>query len=159
MPGPAWFSGTMNIAKNEDWKVALIYQIDYTDYSVAGATPNIQPLDLTGSSFLMQIRKVEEDQTALVSVSTDPDGGIVITNAYGGQFEITISIAKATRLEPGEYVADLLRTDANGFAERVFDLACTVVDGTSRTAVGVMPYPAATSMRAQQQTRARSVRR
>jgi hypothetical protein len=139
MPGPAWFSGTMNLAKNEDWKVALTYQVDY---SVSGDPPNVQALDITGSSFLMQIRKVEDDPTALVSVSTG-DGGIVITNGFGGQFEITISIAKAARLEPGNYVADLVRTDPNGFTERVWEGECIVVEGTSRQAASVTPYRAA----------------
>jgi len=138
MAGPAWFSGVMNLAKNEDWKVALSYQIDYT---VSGDPENIQALDITGSTFLMQIRKVEEDATAVVSVSTDPGDGIVITDAFGGEFEITISIARAQRLQPGEYVADLVRTDANGFSERVWEGTCIVVEGTSRQGVGVMPYP------------------
>jgi hypothetical protein len=146
----------MNLAKNEDWIVALALQVDYTDYNANPVVPNIQTMDITGSTFLMQIRVTEEDLTALVSVSTDPGDGIVITNAFGGQFQITISIAKAARLDPGQYVADLVRIDPNGLTERVFECQCTVVDGTSRQSTIVTP--SAQQMRAQQM-RARSVRR
>lgn len=130
MSGPSWFSGTMNLAKNEDWKVALTYTIDYT---VSGDPVNIQPLDLTGSQFLLQIRKTEEDASAIVSISNGD--GIVITNAAAGEFELTITTTRAQRLHPGDYVADLLRTDSNGFVERVWEGACIVVEGTSRQGV------------------------
>jgi hypothetical protein len=136
MSGPAWFSGTLNLAKNEDWKVALTYMIDYT---VSGDPENIQPLDLEGSQFLLQIRKTEEDASAIVSISTD-DGGIVITNAAAGEFELTITTTRSQRLHPGDYVADLLRTDQNGFVERVLEVACIVVEGTSREGVVSEPH-------------------
>src|SRR5262245_47982634 len=141
MSGPSWFSGTMNLAKNEDWKVALTYLIDYT---VSGDPENIQPLDLTDSIFLLQIRKKEEDASAIVSISNGD--GIVITNAAAGEFELTITTTRAQRLHPGDYTADLLRTDPNGFVERVWEGECIVVEGTSRK--GVISEPATMSTRA-----------
>lgn len=127
MPGPAPYSGTINIAKNEDWRVPLEYLIDYT---VSGEAENIQPLDITGSTFKMQIRKTEMDNTAVVTISSGD--GIEIIDAAGGLFELTILRVKLLRLHPGEYFADLVRTDVDGFAERLWEGKAVVVEGSSR---------------------------
>jgi hypothetical protein len=128
MPGPAFFSGTMNIAKNEDWSVPLEYLVDYTP--VSGDPENIQPLDITDSTFKLQIRKTEADNTAVVTVETGD--GIEITNAAGGEFTVTITRAKLKRLHAGDYFGDLVRTDPNGFAERMWEGKVIVVEGVSR---------------------------
>jgi hypothetical protein len=127
MSGPSFFSGTINIAKNEDWRVPLAYLVDYT---VSGEPENIQALDLTGSTFKMQIRKTEADNTAVVTI--DSTDGITITNAAGGEFLLTMTRAKLKRLHPGDYFADLVRTDANGFVERLWEGKAIVVEGSSR---------------------------
>ena len=127
MAGPALFTGNVFIAKNEDWKQAFIYEIDYT---VSGDPENIQPKDITDHTFKMQIRKVEADHTAVVSVQSGD--GIEIVNAAGGEFQITITRDKLKRLSAGEYVCDLLIFDPEGSPDRFFDATCTVVEGTTR---------------------------
>jgi hypothetical protein len=136
--GPAWYSGEMQIAKNEDWRVNLQYQQTITfvlpdEDVVSGGSPittEIRSLDLTGSTFLMQIRKEPADKTAIVTLSSGD--GIVLTDALDGRVEITILRSKLKRLQAGAYVADLVRTDANGYAERMWEGVCTVVEGVSR---------------------------
>ena len=44
MAGPAYYDGTMNIAKNEDWIVPFIYG----SYAADGVT--VVPIDLTNST-------------------------------------------------------------------------------------------------------------
>lgn len=125
--GPAWYSGTINIAKNEDWKVQLQYNVDYT---VSGDPPNIQSLDLTGSVLSLQIRKTADDKSALVTI-TNGDG-VTLSDPIIGMFELRISRAKLKRLHAGEYVADLVRTDLNGDIERMWEGVCVVVEGVTR---------------------------
>jgi len=131
MSGPAFYTGTINIAKNEDWIVSFIYQ-------TADAAP--VPIDLTGSTLQLQIRSQETDHTALVATSS-PSGGITLDNAVAGQFTITIANAKnlamdapsSARLIGGEpYVSDLVRTTALGELERIFEVAVNVTEGTTR---------------------------
>jgi hypothetical protein len=127
MGGPAFFSGTMQVAKNEDWAMAFIYNIDYT---VSGSPENIVPKDITGHTFKLQIRKIEADNTAVVTATLGD--GIEITNAAGGEFQVTLKREKLYRLHAGNYSADLLITDPQGYADRFFEVACTVVEGTTR---------------------------
>lgn len=125
--GPAWYSGTINLAKNEDWRVQLQYNVDYT---VSGDPENIQSLDLTGSTISLQIRKKAEDKSAIVTI-TNGDG-VTLSEPVIGMFELMISRAKSARLHAGEYVADLIREDANGYVERMWEGAVEVVEGVTR---------------------------
>jgi hypothetical protein len=125
MAGPAYYDGTMNIAKNEDWIVPFIYG----SYAADGVT--VVPIDLTNSTLKMEIRIMETDNTALVSVFS-PDNGIVINDAAGGAFTIVIDRSKLARLVAGTYFADLVRLMSNGYQERLIDAQATVVEGTTR---------------------------
>jgi hypothetical protein len=127
MAGPAYYSAQVNIAKNEDWIVAFVYQTD-------DGAGTITPIDLTGCLLMMEIRKHEADHEAIVSVDSD-DNGITITNATGGAFTILIDRARLTRLSTGDYFTDLVRQiPANEIVERIFEGTATVVEGTSRKA-------------------------
>lgn len=127
MAGPAYYSAQVNIAKNEDWIVAFVYQTD-------DGAGTITPIDLTGSLLMMEIRKREADHEAVVSVDSD-DNGITITNATGGAFTILIDRARLARLAAGDYFTDLVRQiPANEIVERIFEGTATVVEGTSRKA-------------------------
>ena len=124
MPGPAYYSGTMNIAKNEDWIVPFAYATD-------DGTGTLTPIDLTGSTLSMEIRRQELDHEVMVSVWS-PDGGIVINDAAGGAFTIVITRDALLQLVPGSYVSDLVREMSNGFQERIYEGVCVVVEGTTR---------------------------
>src|SRR4051812_24506821 len=125
MAGPAYYSGTMNIAKNEDW----IVPFQYGTLSADGLT--FTPIDLTGSTFMLEIRVRETDHETLVSLFS-PDGGIVITNALTGQFYIVITRAKMLHLAAESYFVDLVRLMPNGYQERIWEGTAVVVEGTSR---------------------------
>jgi hypothetical protein len=123
MAGPAYYSGVMNIAKNEDWIVPFLYSSD-------NGNGTFTPIDLTGSKIKLEIRKREQDHEATVSVYS-PDGGITITNAPGGAFTVLITREKLQRLAPGDYFTDLVRENG-GYQERLWEGTATVVQGTTR---------------------------
>jgi hypothetical protein len=126
MAGPAYFSGIMNLAKNEDWVVPFRY------ISIDG-TGSEMPIDLTGSRLLMELRVRETDHEAVVSVDTaTPPGGIVMTTPGLGEFQIQILRQNMVRLAAGEYFADLVRVMPNGWVERLWEGTAFVTVGTSR---------------------------
>jgi len=131
MAGPAYYSVSVNIAKNEDWVVPFVYQTSADDITFT-------PINLTGSVFRLQIRKRETDHQAMVYVQSSPDGGvtpddgITITDAVNGKFQIVIGRNRLVDLAPGDYVIDLIREMTNGFDERLFEGTATVVEGTTR---------------------------
>ena len=124
MAGPAYYSGTINIAKNEDWIVPFLYG------SWDESNQSITPITLTNSKILLEIRKREADHEALVSVYS-PDGGIQINNP-AGLFQIVIRRDQLLNVAPGEYFADLVRQMPTGWYERIWEGNAIVVTGTSR---------------------------
>jgi hypothetical protein len=124
MPGPAYASGVISIAKNEDWIVPFLY--GSTDSS-----GNFTPIDLTGSTIKLAIRHAEADHEALVMVSS-PSTGITITDAPEGAFTIEITRSAMVALDPGDYVSDLIRVTPTGNQERLWEGTATVVQGTTR---------------------------
>jgi hypothetical protein len=126
MSGPAYFTGVINISMNEDW----IVPFKYATSSDGGVTTT--PIDLTGSTLMMEIRHHEADHEVVVSLAS-PDKGIHIDNATGGLFTILITKAQLMQFEPGAYVADLVRLMPNGYTERILDCdSVTVVEGKTR---------------------------
>lgn len=127
MAGPAYYTAALQIAQNEDWIVPFVYGSANPDGS------NFVPIDLTGSTLMMEIRVEESDSEAIVSVSS-ADGTIEITNATQGQFTIIVDRAHSWRLPPGStsYVVDLIRLMPNGYQERLFEGTATCVEGTTR---------------------------
>ena len=126
MAGPSYYTGTMNIALNEDWVVAFVYN------SVGSDGVTLTPIDLTGSLLKLEIRTQETDNEAIVFSFSSPNDGIWITNATAGQFTVTIERDKSARLAPGTYVTDLVRLMPSGLQERMWEGTCTVVEGTTR---------------------------
>src|SRR5215204_112464 len=115
MAGPAYFSGTMNVAINEDWIVPFIYgAFTNPDDPVKGYTP----VELEGSVLMMELRVREKDHEALVSVYS-PDGGISIDGP--GKFTIVIMRDRLIRLSPGDYFVDLVRQMPSGYRERIWE--------------------------------------
>jgi hypothetical protein len=126
MSGPAYYTGVMNISMNEDWIVPFLYETSPD----GGVTKT--PIDLTGSTLMMEIRHQESDHEVVISLSS-PSNGIFITNATGGAFTILITRQQLEQFAPGAYVADLVRLMTNGYVERILDLdVVTVVEGKTR---------------------------
>jgi hypothetical protein len=126
MPGPAYYSGTMYIAQNEDWACPFVYSIVNP---ISGVITG--PVNLTGSTLKMEIRVQDSDQAAIVSVFS-PSNGIQLTNAAAGLFTIAITRDKLVRLFPGTFVVDLVRLMPNGYQERIWEGTAEVVEGTTR---------------------------
>ena len=126
MAGPAYATGTILLAKNEDWQSTLQYMnVDPTDGTIIG------PIDLTGSRIALQIRQVEEQHTALISISTD-DNSVVFDDPVNGIFTLHIDEAHSALLPEGNFVADVIRTRPDGLDERLWEGTVTVNDGTTR---------------------------
>jgi hypothetical protein len=126
MSGPAYYTGVMNISMNEDWIVPFLYET-----SPDGGVTHT-PIDLTGSTLMMEIRHQESDHEVVLSLAS-PDQGIFISDATGGAFTILITREQLAQFAPGAYVADLVRLMTNGYVERILDLdVVTVVEGKTR---------------------------
>jgi hypothetical protein len=127
MAGPAYYTATVNIAKNDDWVVAFEYLTPNPD-----GTPG-PPIDLSGSTLKLEMRAHESDNEAALWVDSNPGNGIWITNPTAGQFTIVLDRADhLARLAVGTYVIDLVRLMADNFQERLFEGTATVVEGTTR---------------------------
>jgi hypothetical protein len=124
MSGPAYYTGVMSIAKNDDWIVPFLFAAQNDDGSTS-------PIDLTGSTLMMEMRYQDIDHEVVVSVSS-PDKGITITDAVGGAFTILIDRETLSQLQPGDYVADLVRLMPNGLQERMLDCSVAVAEGVTR---------------------------
>lgn len=125
MAGPAYYSGVINIASNEDWVVPFLF-------GTVDESQVFTPIDLTGSVIKMEIRRREAESMVMVSVFS-PDNGIIIEDAAGGAFTIFIDRARLVQLVPGEYVSDIVReVTATGIQERLWEGTATVVKGTTR---------------------------
>lgn len=153
MAGPAYYTALIQIAQNEDWVVPFVYGSANPDGS------DFVPIDLTGSTLMMEIRAEESDNEAIVSVSS-ADGTIEITNPTQGQFTIIVDRAHSWRLPPGNnvsYVVDLIRLMPNGYQERIFEGTATCVEGTTRGVPEVDPALAARKRPPQRLVTPRSV--
>lgn len=124
MSGPAYYTAAINIAKNDDWFVPFLYAAQNEDTTTT-------PIDLTGSTLLMEFRVNETDHTVLMSLSS-PDNGITIDDAVGGAFTIGIPRSTLMQLPLGDCVSDLVRLMPSGLQERILDCAVTVSEGVSR---------------------------
>lgn len=125
MAGPAYYDAQLNISLNEDWIVPFVYG------TVDPTSSVFTPIDLTGSTLKLEIRKQETDNEAIVWVAS-PDQGITITDVMNGAFTIAITRDKSYRLSAGNYVTDFVRLMPNGYQERIFEGTAVVVVGTTR---------------------------
>jgi hypothetical protein len=123
--GPAYYSAEMYISQNDDWLVPFVYQ------AVDPTTSATTPIDLTGSTLKLQIRRTETEKEAIVTVYS-PNNGITIEDAVNGLFTVRIVRSTLLQLPPGTYVSDLVRLMVSGYQERIFAADVTVVQGTTR---------------------------
>lgn len=109
---------------NEDWSDT--WQMG------TGEGEDFTPLDLTGCVFVMHVRRVAAATPAAmilssingrIGVSGDPDLG---------QVAIYVPDEEVQRLEPGEYVHDIVMINANGNPRRFATGTVTVEQGVTR---------------------------
>jgi hypothetical protein len=88
------------------------------------------PIDITGASMVMKLRRHAEDVTAFLTLSTDT-GEIVITNAPQGTFTILIEQESLVELSLGAYEQSLIMT-FNGIKKNIWTGLLTINPGPSR---------------------------
>lgn len=77
------------------------------------------PVDLTGFQARMQVRKGYDSEPVL-SLTSDEDGGIEITDAEEGKFTIGISADQTADLEYGRYRYDIEFYDVDDYVMSPF---------------------------------------
>lgn len=94
MPSTVNFPGVRN---NADFAVAFVYK-DQDD----------NPIDLTGKTLRMQIRRPASGVQVWANLTSETDGGIEVTDAAGGAFQLVIPMATLLKMPPGTYEHDLV---------------------------------------------------
>lgn len=88
------------------------------------------PVDLTGYTAALQIRRTPKDVDPVVSL-TSPSNGLVIDPLIG-KVSVEISAAQTASMTPGKYVWDLVLTSAALKKKRLVEGTATVDVGVTR---------------------------
>lgn len=88
------------------------------------------PVNLTGYTAALQIRRTPADSTALVSLSS-PSNGLTIEGT-AGRVNIEIAAAVTSTLTAGRYVYDLVLTDPQSKKKRLVEGVAIVDAGVTR---------------------------
>lgn len=94
------------------------------------------PVDLTGFTALMQIRKTRGDDTVLVQLSTDSlpeDDGTITIDALNGLLVLFIDDAVTATFPEGYGVYDILLTAPSGRRSRPIEGSITFSPGSTVT--------------------------
>jgi hypothetical protein len=70
---------------------------------------NSNPIDITGATFAMDVRRHAEDATVFLQL-TSPDNGITATDPTHGFFTLLITKEQLLQLSPGDYDQSLIMT-------------------------------------------------
>jgi hypothetical protein len=103
------------VRNNVDWN----QPIQVNDYDTT--TNTTAPHDLTGATLRMEV-EVSPPGSAppVLDLSTASGGGLVITNASGGQIEIAVPATQINTVPGGCYVGDMLIFGADGSVTLAF---------------------------------------
>lgn len=88
------------IDQGADWFATFIYQ-----------DPNGTPINMTGYTAALQLRSYPQDETAVMTLTTE-NGGITIT-PLAGQVNVHATHLQTGVIDEGYYVYDLEVTDVN----------------------------------------------
>ena len=99
--------------------------IDFS-ISVALTDSTNSALNLTGSSFLAQIRKSHGSSTVKGTFTASHDG-------TGGNLTLTLTDVQTAAIEAGRYVYDVLQTDASGGKTRLMEGQLIMTPSVSRS--------------------------
>ncbi len=91
------------------------------------------PFNLTGYKVRMMARANYEDAQPMISLSTiEPPGGIVINDAAGGQFQISMSATFTAGLKFSTVMYDLEIESGAGEVTRLLDGSVTLIPEVTR---------------------------
>jgi hypothetical protein len=114
---------TVNITVENDADFYRTFQY------VTAATPPV-PIDITGGTMEMMLRRRAEDETAVLRLATDT-GEIVITNAAIGTFTVMIDQDTLVRLGLGDFAHSNIMT-RNGLKTKIWSGVLTNNAGPTR---------------------------
>lgn len=112
-----------NIVINQGatWNLAVEYQNE-----------NGQPIDLAGYTAKMQLRTSPLSAVAELTLSSMPNGGIVISPSTGNIY-LTATAVQTASLKPQKYSYDLeITLPSTGFVARVIQGVANVIPETTR---------------------------
>jgi len=89
------------------------------------------PIDLTGNKLKMGIRKRAADIAEQMLLTTE-NGGLEITDAVNGKFNVWLTNEQLMLLKVGEYEHSLVRIVPTGLTLRIWSGMLTVNAGPSR---------------------------
>jgi hypothetical protein len=89
------------------------------------------PIDLTGGTMEMMLRRRAEDQVAVMRLGTDT-GEIAVTDATGGKFTVRIAQIELERLSLGEFDHSNIFTRSDGQKVRIWSGMFTNNAGPTR---------------------------
>ena len=113
---------TVETGNNEDWIESILYTVN-----VAGS----RQLDLRGINFELEVRRAPGDHEIILQVSTDNRLMAVAPLPNFGYLLIQVPVATMQYLEAGDYVADMVASDA-AFSRKIIDMSLTIVEGITR---------------------------
>jgi hypothetical protein len=91
----------VNIVTDNDADVYVAFQ--YVD-------SNDNPIDITGATFMMDLRRHAEDATAFLQLTSGDTGGIAIYDAPNGIFTLMITKEQLLALSIGDYDQSCIMT-------------------------------------------------
>ena len=109
-----------NVTQGANFKPSIIWK-----------DANGNPVDLTGYTAKMQVRKEPADTSYLIELST-ANSRISIPTPANGTIEFNISSADTLGLASGTYKYDLMMTDSGGVVTKLVYGAFTVDAGITR---------------------------
>ncbi len=97
---------------------------------------NTVPIDLSGYSVLMQVRKAGKANTAVLEWTTDPASGEDATITIGGDDNNVITLAQRSGsimdIDPFNYVYDIQMTSSTGIVSTYIEGQFTITQDVSR---------------------------
>jgi hypothetical protein len=89
------------------------------------------PIDLTGNTMEMGVRRRAADVAEQLLLTTE-NQGITVTDAANGKFTVWITNEQLERLQLGSYEHSLIRVQETGLRLRIWSGALTVNPGPTR---------------------------
>lgn len=114
----------LTIDQGADWFWTIRWKVGSTQKTAVAK-------DVTGYSARMQIRRTHSSATAMLSLTSQPNGGIVV-GGVNGTFSVRITPTQASALQPGKNVYDFEVIDTAGTITKLARGTITVIPEVTR---------------------------
>lgn len=118
---------TIETGTNEDWIDSLLFLVP----DGGGDISTYPQLDLRGITFEMEVRHRSDEHEVVINASTT--NGMLKIGAYPdvGYLLIGIDVETMSKRQAGDYVGDVVATDAS-FTRRILTFDLNLVEGITR---------------------------